>query len=281
MDELAQQSVILRIQTEQREAERQAQTGKLLAERGLLASLELRRREERAVELKNQLALERDRSRALEGSIEARIQATSKKVERMRDLARYRAQQLDALRVVAPVEGVLQEIPIELGQQLTAGTPLAKISRPEDLMAQLRISQVDARGIAVGQTTRIDTRGGVVAGHVVRIDPVVQQGNVPIDIAFDEPLPSGTRSEQNVEGRIVLDTLEDVLILRRPAFGQPESAMQLFVLDSSGRYAERRTVRLGPGSVTEVAVYDGLRETEQVILSDMSRWETVDRVRLY
>ena len=162
----------------------------------------------------------------------------------------------------------------------TSSRLLAKVAQPAKLKAELRIPEVQVREVRVGQTAAIDTRSGVVRGHVLRVDPAVQQGSVVVEVAIDEPLPTGARPEQSVDGRIELEKLPGVLAVGRPAFGRPDSSVQLFVLEADGRSASRRSVRLGGSSVSRVAVVEGLQEGEKVILSDMSEWDAVSRIEL-
>jgi multidrug efflux pump subunit AcrA (membrane-fusion protein) len=280
MEQLKQESEVARLETEQREAQRQAAAGEELAQQNIIAALELTRRREHAAELKGRVAFERRRAGMFQSSNQARIQAGLEKLERLSELTAYRAQQVSELRVRAGLDGVLQELSLAVGQQVAPGALLAKVAQLDKLKAQLRISEVQARDVRVGQTTAIDTRNALVQGHVVRIDPAVQQGSVTVDVAIDDPLPPGARPEQSVDGRIELAKLDGVLYVGRPAFGKPDSAVQLFVLDADGRYAQRRTVQLGTSSVSQVAVVAGLREGEQVILSEMSSWDSVDRIEL-
>lgn len=280
MEKLAQESRVAQLHTEQREAERQAIAGDELAKKNLIAELELTRRRDLAQELKSRLALERRRGGVLDGSAEARVRAIGEKVERLRALSEYRTRQVSELRVTAGLEGVLQELPLKAGQQVMPGTLLAKVAQPERLKAELRIPEVQVREVRAGQSAAIDTRSGVVRGHVLRVDPAVQQGSVVVEVAIDEALPKGARPEQSVDGRIELEKLDAVLAVGRPAFGRPDSTVQLFVLDSDGQYAERRSIKLGGSSVSRVAVLEGLQEGERVILSDMSEWDSVSRIEL-
>ncbi len=280
MEGLAQESREAQLETEQREAERQAIAGEELAKKDIIAELELARRRERAQELKGRLGIERRRGRELDGSSQARIRAIEEKVESLRALSEYRARQVAELKVTAGLAGVLQELPLKVGQQVMPGTLLAKVVQPERLKAELRIPEVQVREVHAGQSAVIDTRSGVVKGHVLRVDPAVQQGSVLVEASIDEPLPKGARPEQSVDGRIELEKLNEVLTVGRPAFGRPDSTVQLFVLDADGQYAERRSVKLGGSSVSRVSVLEGLQEGDRVILSDMSEWDTVNRIEL-
>jgi HlyD family secretion protein len=278
---LGQEAVIAQLSSEQREAARQTRAGEQLAQRDLIADLELVRRREREQELATRLALERRRAANLTGSSRARIQAALEKQERLRALAEYRARQVSELRVVAGLAGVLQELPLQPGQQVRAGALLAKIARPDVLRAELRVAEGAVGEVQVGQAAAVETRAKTLRGHVARVDPAVQQGTVLVDVAIDDPLPPGVRPAQAVEGRIELERLPEALLLGRPASPHVQGRVRLFVLDASGSYAEQRSVRLGAGSVREVAVDDGLAEGERVILSDMSRWDAVERIALY
>jgi HlyD family secretion protein len=280
MEKLDQAARVAQLQTEQREAERQAVAGEELAKKNLIAELDLIRRRDRAEELESRLDLERRRGAVLSQSNQARVRAIEEKVERMRALSEYRARQVNELHVTAGLAGVLQELPLKAGQQVMPGTLLAKVAQPERLKAELRIPEVQVREVRAGQSAAIDTRSGVARGRVLRVDPAVQQGSVVVEVGIDEPLPKGARPEQSVDGRIELEKLDGVLAVGRPSFGRPDSTVQLFVLDSEGQYAERRSVKLGGSSVSRVAVIEGLNEGDRVILSDMSEWDTVDRVEL-
>jgi HlyD family secretion protein len=280
MEALAQESRVAQLNTEQREAQRQAAAGEELAKKDLIAELDLTRRRDRAEELGSRLELERRRARVLDGSSQARVRAISEKIERLRALSEYRARQVAELRVTAGLAGVLQELPLKAGQQVMPGTLLAKVARPERLKAELRIPEVQVREVRVGQDAAIDTRNGIVQGKVRRIDPTVQQGSVVVEVVIEGPLPAGARPAQSVDGRIELEKLANVLSMGRPAFGRPDSSVQVFVIDADGDTAERRSVRLGGSSVSRVAVIEGLEEGERVILSDMSEWDAVDRIEL-
>jgi len=280
MEELGQGSLIAQLRSEQREAARQAQAGDELAKKSLIADLELTRRREKSSELQERLSLEQQRLRVMRVSREARLRVTREKVERLRTLSEYRTRQVEELRVTAGLEGVLQELSLEVGQQVTPGTLLAKVARPDRLKAELRLPEIQAREVDVGQRVRVDTRNGVVVGEVVRVDPAVREGTVTVDVRIDEKLPAGARPDQAVDGRVELEKLDDVLTLSRPAQSRPGSEMQLFVLDADGVHAERKIVRVGGTSVTEVQVLGGVAEGDRVILSDMSDWDSVDRIEL-
>jgi multidrug efflux pump subunit AcrA (membrane-fusion protein) len=187
---------------------------------------------------------------------------------------------VDALDVRAGINGVLQEVSVQIGQQVTPGTTLAKVVDPARLKAELKIPETQAKDIQVGQAVSIDTRNGVVAGRVSRIDPAVQEGTVTVDVALEGTLPRGARPDLSVEGTILIEHLSDVTYVGRPAFGQPNSTVGLFKLAEGGKEAVRVQVKLGRASVNTVHVLEGLKVGEEVVLSDMSRWDGFERVRL-
>jgi HlyD family secretion protein len=167
-----------------------------------------------------------------------------------------------------------------VGEHVPVGTELAQIIQPDQLKAQLKIAETQARDIQIGQPAEIDTHNGVISGSVTRIDPAVQNGTVTVDVQLTGPLPKGARLDLSVDGTIDLERLHDVLYTGRPAFGNENSTISLFKLDPSGRYANRVSVKVGRASVNEIQILSGLREGDTVILSDMSRWDNVDRIRL-
>jgi len=183
--------------------------------------------------------------------------------------------------VRAGARGVLAEIPLEVGQYAQAGAELAKVvPTPPRLKAVLRIPETQAKDLASGQKASIDTRNGIATGHVVRIDPSSINGTVTVDVALDGPLPAGARPDLSVDGVIEIARLKNVLYTGRPAYGQSDGTIGIFKLIEGGRYAQRVSVRLGRMSVSSVEIKDGLAAGDVVILSDMSRWDEVDRVRI-
>jgi HlyD family secretion protein len=188
--------------------------------------------------------------------------------------------QLTGLNVAAGIEGVLSQLPVEVGQQIAPGAILAKVTVPGRLKAELRIPETQAKDIQIGQPASVDTRNGIVAGHVSRIDPAVENGTVKVDVALDDALPKGARPDLSVDGTVELERLADVLQVGRPAFGQEQATVGLFRLDVSGKEATRVQVHLGKSSVNVVEIVDGLKEGDQVILSDTSAWDAHDRIRL-
>jgi HlyD family secretion protein len=201
-------------------------------------------------------------------------------MEQSQALYALRRKQVADLKVPAGIEGVLQELPVEVGQRVAPGTNLARVARPERLKAELRIAQTQAKDIEVGQTASIDTRNGLIPGRVVRIDPAVREGTVTVDVALLGELPRGARPDLDVDGTIEIERLADVLYVGRPAYGQPDSTVGIFKLESDGVTAVRVQVKLGRSSVTTIEVVAGLKEGDTVILSDTSAWDAFDRIRL-
>jgi HlyD family secretion protein len=184
------------------------------------------------------------------------------------------------MHVVAGDTGVLQELPWELGQWVTPGQVLAKIARPGKLKAVLKVPETQAKDVAAGQVVEVDTRNGVVPGRVARIDPVVQNGTVNVEVSLEGALPAGARADLSVDGTIEIERLDNVLYVGRPAFAQTDATVGLFKLDAGGRTAIRQAVSFGRASVTTIEVRGGLRQGDKVIISDMSAWDNANKVRI-
>ena len=190
-----------------------------------------------------------------------------------------RVRQLDDLKVKAGMNGVLQEVPVERGAQVNAGANIARVADPSNLKAELRIAETQTKDIRVGQYAEVDTRNGKVKGKVIRMDPKSTGGTVGVDVSLEGELPSGARPDLSVDGEITLEKLDNVVYVERPAFGQENSTVGLFKLTGDGE-AIRANVKLGRTSVNQVEILEGLQPGDQVILSDMSAWDSVERVRL-
>jgi len=201
-------------------------------------------------------------------------------VDQFRALYELRVNQMRALKVRSGIDGVLQQVPVEVGQEVTPGTVLAKVARPDKLKAELRIAETQAKDIEIGQKASIDTRNGVIEGKVIRVDPAVLEGTVTVDVALIGELPRGARPDLSVDGTIELERLDSVLYVGRPAYGQAQSTIGLFRLTEDGETATRIQVRLGKSSVNTIEIIEGLLEGDQVILSDTSAWDAYDRIRL-
>jgi len=271
---------VARIESEDAQAQVQAQADEQLAAQGLVASITLKNSQTRAAETRKRLEIERERLGMSGESTSAQLAVQRATVEQRAALAQLRRSQLEGLKVRAGMQGVLQQVPVEVGQRVAPGTNLARVAQPEKLKAVLRIAETQARDVALGQKAEIDTRNGVVAGHVARIDPAAQAGTVTVDVALDAALPKGARPDLTVDGTIELERLGNVLYVGRPAQSAGEGRVGLFVLQPGSGEALRRKVLLGRSSVNTVEIREGLQEGEQVILSDTSQWDASDRIRL-
>src|SRR6185437_15807733 len=212
--------------------------------------------------------------------LQAQLLAKQAEIEQDRALSQLKQTQVQNLVVRAGIKGVLQEQPLKVGQWVTPGTTLAKVVQPDHLKAELKIPETQAKDIQLNQPASVDTHNGVIAGHVMRIDPAVYNGTVTVDVMLDDPLPPGARPDLSVDGTIDLERLSNVLYVGRPAFGQENSTVGMFVLQPDGKTAVRAQVKLGRSSVNTVEILGGLKDGDQVILSDMSRWDNFDRIRL-
>lgn len=224
--------------------------------------------------------LEEERTQIAAESSKARLEAQQARVEQQKALYQLRRSQVGALHVRAGINGVLQLVPVEVGQRVTPGGNLARVADPKKLKAEIKIAETQAKDVAIGQRVSIDTRNGVVKGHVSRIDPSVQNGTVTVDVAIEDALPPGARADLSVDGTIEIENLKDVLYVGRPVNGQSDSTIGLFKLVDDGSEAVRVNVKLGRSSVNKIEILQGLKVGDKVILSDMSAWDAFDRIRL-
>ena len=231
-------------------------------------------------QLGKQAKIEVERYQKSRRSAEAQLAAQRARVEQMRALYEMRQHQVDSLKVRANIPGVLQELPVQVGQRVTAGTVLARVARPEKLKAQLQIPEVLAKDVKLAQRATIDTRNGVINGHVSRVAPSVQDGTVTVDVALEGQLPEGARPDLSVDGTIEIERLPDVLFVGRPSYGQPNSKVELFKLSADGKTAVRVPVELGRMSVSTVEIVKGLQTGDKVILSDTSAQDGFNKIRL-
>jgi HlyD family secretion protein len=279
-DLMDQEAAAATLRSDFHQAELQKQTNEGLFKEGLIAELTVKLSRVRAEELATRNDIEQKRLTVVSDSAKAQVAVQEARLEQLKALAALKRSQKDALHVRAGIAGVLQEVPVQVGQQVIPGTTLAKVVQPDKLKAQLKIAETQAKDIEIGQPASIDTRNGIVPGKVSRVDPASQNGTVTVDVALEGPLPKGARPDLSVDGTIELDRLKDVLYVGRPAFGQEKSVVGLFRLNADGDEATRVQVRLGKSSVNTVEILDGLRAGDKVILSDMSAWDAYDRVRL-
>ena len=262
------------------QAKRQADTDKALFDLGVISGLAYKASKGKSDELTTRNDLETQRLEIGQKAIESQLAEQQAKVDQMRVLAELKKKQLDALQVRAGIDGILVDLPLQVGQHVQPGTMLAKVVQPNHLMAELKISETQARDVQPGEPAAVDTHNGIISGSVMRVDPAVQNGTVTVDVKLTGELPKGARPDLSVDGTIDLERLEDVLYVGRPAFGQENSTISLFKLDSTGREAERVPVKVGRESVNSIQVIEGIHEGDTVILSDMSRWYKTDRIRL-
>jgi HlyD family secretion protein len=277
---LSERAVAAGVRADFHQAELEAEMQDKLARDGLTSELELKRAKLRADEQGIRHDLEEQRLEIAAQANDAQLAVQQARLEQRRALHRLRKSQLDALRVRAGVVGVLQLVPVEVGQSVTPGTNLARVAEPGRLKAEVRIAETQVPEVAIGQTASIDTRNGIVPGRVTRIAPSSLNGSVTVDIALLGELPRGARPDVNVDGTIELERLADILYVGRPAFGQEGGQVGLFRLVGGGKEAVRVPVKLGRSSVSTVEILEGLAEGDQVVLSDMSQWDAFDRVRL-
>jgi HlyD family secretion protein len=277
---LTQKSEVAKAQADYNEARMQAETNRELNKLGVISDLNMKIANGKAQELGTRSGIEEQRLENSGKVLEAQLVAKRAELEQDRALAQLKQAQVNNLRVRAGTKGVLQEMPLKVGQWAAAGTTLAKVVQPENLKAELKIPETQAKDIALGLPASVDTHNGVIAGHVMRIDPSVQNGTVTVDVALDGTLPPGARPDLSVDGTVDLERLNNVLYVGRPAFGQENSTVGMFKLQPDGVAASRAQVKLGRSSVNTVEVLGGLQEGDQVILSDMSRWDNFDRIKL-
>jgi HlyD family secretion protein len=262
------------------QAKLQAETDKSLYDLGVISGLAYRNSKSKADELATRNNIEGERLNVNQKAIESQLAEQQAKVDQVRALAELKQKQLDALRVRPGIEGVLVDLPLQVGQHVLPGAMLAKVVQPDHLIAELKIAETQARDVQIGQPALVDTHNGTIAGTVMRVDPAVQNGTVTVDVNLTADLPKGARPDLSVDGTIDLDRLDDVLYVGRPAFGQENSTISLFKLDPDGKGAARVPVKVGRASVNSIQVLEGLHQGDTVILSDMSRNDNTDRIRL-
>lgn len=277
---LTQQSALATAEAASSDAQRQATVMSSLGKKNLASGNDIAQATERATEQTARLTAERERLRVMDGAMSRQLALQKSEVQRARAIAEFQAARVASMRVSAPEDGVLQTLPLELGQWVVPGQVLATVAQPGRLKAVLRVPETQARDVVVGQLVDVDTRNGIAKGSVLRVDPSVQNGTVTVEVALDGALPRGARPDLSVDGTIEIERLLDVLHVSRPAYGQGESTVGLFLLDADGKYATRRPVKLGRSSVNTIQVMQGLKVGDRVIISDMSQWDNVERVKL-
>lgn len=276
---LNQAGVVASVHAQQLEAQRQAEASQELAARGLEAEGVAARVREAAEEYSARLEIERERLRIYTESIGPQLEVQEEQVTRLTSIVEFQRRRIASMRVTAGTDGVLQDMQVEEGQWVLAGSVLARVVKPERLKAVLRVPQVQARDVVLGQRVAVDTRRDTIPGHVMRIDPAVQNSAVEVDVALDGDLPPGARPDLAVDGTIEIERLDDVMYVGRPRYAQPSSTIGLFKMVGGG-YAERVSVDIGRTSVSAVEIVEGLAVGDVVILSDMAQWDRYQRVRI-
>ncbi|MFT3790555.1 MAG: HlyD family efflux transporter periplasmic adaptor subunit [Rudaea sp.] len=276
---LDEQSAYAAAKTDFENTRMQAEAEKIVAEKGIIPAVQYKKSLVTLEQLKNRVSIEEQRVEEFKRNIAAQLAAERARLDQLVATRELRQRQADALHVRAGIEGILQQVPVEEGQQVAAGANLARVAKPGELMAELRIAETQAKDVALGQPVKVDTRNGLVDGKVLRVDPAVQNGSVQVDVELVGALPAGARPDLSVDGTIEIERLPDVLHVGRPAFGQPDSEVRLFRVGDDG-VAVRVPVRLGKSSVNRIEIVQGLAVGDRVVLSDTSAYDQYDRIRL-
>ena len=281
-DLMNQKAAAATVKADYSQAKLQADTDKSLYDLGVISGLAYKASKGKSDELTTRNELEDQSLASSQKSIDAQLAELQAKVDQMRVLYELKQKQLDALKVRAKIDGILVDLPLQVGQHVLPGAMLAKIVQPNHLMAQLKVAETQARDVQAGEPASVDTHNGVIAGTVMRVDPAVQNGTVTVDVKLTGELPKGARPDLSVDGTIDLERLDNVLYVGRPAFGQENSTISLFKLErpDGPTDAIRVPVKVGRASVNSIQVVEGLHEGDTVVLSDMSRWDNTDRIRL-
>ena len=277
---MTQQSQIASINAEYSQAKLQLDSEEALAKQGLVAELPLKVSRVHVQDLANRLRVEQQRLAVTAKSNKAQLNAQQSRVEQLRALAKLKSDQVDALKVRAGTNGVLQQVSVQEGQQVTPGVNIARIADPASLKAELKVAETQINDVKENQLAVVDTRNGLIHGRVSRIDPAAREGTFTVDVTFTEALPSSARPDLSVDGTIELERLRNVLYVDRPAFGQAQQTVGMFKVGPDGQEAVRTQVKLGRTSVSTVEILDGLREGDQVVISDTSSMDNYNRIRL-
>ncbi len=279
-DTMTQKAAIATINAQYSQAKLQLDADEVLAKQGLVADLTLKISRVNVQDLANRLKVEQERLAVNSKSTKAQLNAAASRLDQLRALATLRRQQVDELKVRAGTGGVLQQVLVTEGQQVTPGFNMARVADPASLKAVLRVAETQISGVRIGQPVIVDTRNGLIQGTVSRIDPAAREGTFEIDASLIGPLPPSARPDLSVDGTIELERLKDVLKVGRPAFGQAQQTIGMFVLSPDGSEAERRSVKLGRNSVSQIEILEGLKEGDQVIISDTTALDSYNRIRV-
>ncbi len=262
------------------QAKLQADADQELLKNELVSKIIASQSANRAEEASNRYQLEQERLKGFADSMRAQLAARQAQVEQRSAFFGLKKTQLDMLKVRAGMHGVLQAVPVEVGQQVAPGTNLVRVSNPTKLKAEVRIAETQARDIQIGQKATVDTRNGIIQGRVIRVDPAAVNGTVLVDIGLEGELPRGARPDLSVDGTVEIIRLPEVVFVGRPVQGQPNTTVGLFRMEPDGIHASRVQVKLGRSSVNTIEIIEGLKVGDKVILSDMSQQDAVDRIRL-
>jgi len=279
-DTMTQQSTVATINSEYSQAKLQLDADEVLHKQGLVADLQLKISRVRVQDIANRLKVEKDRLGISAKSTKARINAQDARLLQLRALAKLKREQVDGLKVRAGTNGVLQQVSVQVGQQVTPGFNIARVADPASLKAELKIAETQIKDVRVGQPVSVDTRNGIIQARVARIDPAAREGTFVVDAELIGPLPNSARPDLSVDGTIELELLKNVLNVSRPAFGQGQTKVGLFRLTPDGQEAEHVQVQLGRSSVSTIEIISGLKEGDQVILSDTSTLDSYQTIRV-
>lgn len=279
-DSMTQQSAIASINADYSQAKLQLDADEVLAKQGLVADLVLKISRVHVQDLANRLRVEQQRLAVSSKSTKAQLNAAGSRLQQLRVLAKLKRDQLDALKVRAGTSGVLQQVSVQVGQQVTPGFNIARVADPASLKAEFKIPETQIKDVKIGQPVSVDTRNGLIQGSVSRVDPAAQNGTFTVDASLNGPLPASARPDLSIDGTIELERLDNVLYVARPAFGQGQQTVGMFVLTPDGSEAIRTQVALGRNSVSTIEVISGLREGDRVIVSDTSSLDSYNRIRV-
>ena len=279
-ENMTQQSATASINAEYSQAKIQLDTDEVLAKQGLVAELLLKISRVKVQDLANRLRVEQQRLAIAGKATKAQMNAQAARIQQLRTLAKLKKDQVEALKVRAGTNGVLQVVAVQEGQQVTPGVNIARVADPASLKAELKIAETQIKDVRVGQPVAVDTRNGIIQGQVSRIDPAAREGTFVVDAELTGPLPGSARPDLSVDGTIELERLNNVLYVGRPAFGQGQQTVGMFRLTPDGQEAVRTQVALGRSSVSTIEIVSGLKEGDQVILSDTSTMDSYTRIRV-
>ena len=279
-DKLDQKANLAALESQYTQAKLTADRDLELTRLNLKSDLESKLSVDQANQLQNRVTLQKQRLEIADESIKAQIEAARVSVESSRAAYEEKKKQVEQLTIRSPSDGQLQEVDVEVGQRVPTGTILAKVADPKKLKAVLQIAETQMKDVRIGLDATIDTRNGLIPGRVIRIDPAALNGTVGVDVALLGPMPEGARPELSVDGTIQIERLRDVVYVDRPVSGEPDTTIGLFKIEPDGKGADRVNVKLGRASVNTIEVKDGLKVGDRVILSDMSQYDSYQRIRL-